>query len=81
MDIKQSLDYKTEIYQDIKKYNTLGNKKYDYQKEGVLRHTLPKILFKGNSILVTFLQLIDLKIIMTLKYIERLKRFKYISWY
>jgi hypothetical protein len=81
MDIKQSLDYKTEIYQDIKKYNTLGNKKYDYQREGVLRHTLPKILFKGNSILVTFLQLIDLKIIMTLKYIERLKRFKYISWY
>ena len=81
MDIKQSLSYRHEIYQDVRKYNTLGFNKYNYEKEGILRHTLPKILFKGNTILVTFLQLIDLKIIMVLKYIERLRRFKYISWY
>ena len=81
MDIKQSLSYKTEIYEDISKYNRLGFNKYDYSKEGVLRKCLPKILFKGNSILVTFLQLIDLEIIMVLKYIDKLKKFKYISWY
>ncbi len=81
MDIKQSLEYKNEVYQNMKKFNNLGDNKYDYQKEGILRKTLPSILFKGNTILVTFLQLIDLKIIMTLKYIERLRKFKYISWY
>jgi len=81
MDIKQSLSYKQEIYENTKKYNTLGDNKYDYSTNGILRHTLPKILFKGNTILVTFLQLIDVKLIMILKYIERLRRFKYISWY
>lgn len=81
MDIKQSLNYKHEAYEDVSKYNKLGNKNYNYEKEGVLRKCLPKILFNGNSILVTFLQLIDLRIIMTLKYVDRLKKFKYISWY
>lgn len=81
MDIKQSLSYKIETYENLSKYNQLGFNKYDYSKEGILRKCLPKILFNGNSILVTFLQLIDLKIIMLLKYVDRLKRFKYISWY
>ena len=81
MDIKQSISYKNETYEDLNKYNQLGYNKYDYTKEGILRKCLPKILFKGNSILVTFLQLIDLKIIMILKYIDKLKQFKYISWY
>ena len=81
MDIKQSLTYKFEGYQNLKIYDSLGDNKYDYNKEGILRKTLPSVLFKGNTILVTFLQLIDLKIIMVLKYIERLRRFKYISWY
>lgn len=55
--------------------------KYDYATEGILNKTLPKILFKGNAILVTFLQLIDLRLIMLFKNIDKIKRFKWISWY
>ena len=78
MDIKQNLIYRSE---EFKQFEFLGENKYDYAKNGILNKTLPKILFKGNSILVTFLQLIDLRIIMLLKYVDRLKRFKYITWY
>jgi len=78
MDIKQNLSYR---YDDLRKLNVTGDNKYDYARYGVLRKVLPKILFKGNSILVTFLQLIDLRIIMMMKYVDRLKTFKYISRY
>ena len=79
MDIKNKNDKRIE---KIKDYDILAEvKKYDYASEGILNKTLPKILFKGNSILVTFLQLIDLKIINILKDIDRIKRFKWISWY
>lgn len=78
MDIKQSTSYRND---ELKEFEFTGNNKYDYAKNGILNKTLPKILFKGNSILVTFLQLIDLRIIMLLKYVDRLKRFKYINWY
>ena len=78
MDIKQNLTYRSDEY---KIYLFNGNNRYDYAKNGILNKTLPKVLFKGNSILVTFLQLIDLRIIMLLKYVDRLKRFKYITWY
>lgn len=81
MDIKQSLSYRYDTYEKIGKYDITGDNKYNYAEEGILRKCLPKILFKGNSVFVTFLQLIDLRIIMMLKYIDRLKRFKYISWY
>lgn len=81
MDIKQSNEYMYETYEDISRYDLIGNNKYRYDKEGVLTKCLPKILFKGNTILVSFLQLIDLRIILVLKYIDKLKRFKYISWY
>ena len=81
MDIKQNLEYRYTIYEDLNKYNINSNKSYDYTKEGILKKCLPKILFNGNSILVTFLQLIDIRIIMIFKYINRLKKFKYISWY
>jgi hypothetical protein len=78
MDIKQNISYKYEEYID---FNQNGDNKYNYAKHGILNKVLPKILFKGNSILVTFLQLIDLRIIMMLKLIDKLKRFKYITWY
>ena len=78
MDIKQSTTYRKD---ELKPFEFIGNNKYDYAKNGILNKTLPKILFKGNSVFVTFLQLIDLRIIMLLKYIDRLKRFKYITWY
>lgn len=81
MDIKQNLEYRYNIYEDLTKYNVNSYNVYDYSKEGILKKCLPKILFEGNSILVTFLQLIDIRIIMIFKYIDRLKKFKYISWY
>lgn len=78
MDIKNSVEYRFDEYS---KYNDLGDNKYNYAKEGILTKCLPQILFKGNSLMVTFLQLIDLRIITMFKYIDKLKRFKYISWY
>lgn len=79
MDIKNSSQKR---YEDIVDFNILEETpKYDYATEGILTKSLPKILFKGNSIFVTFLQLIDLRIIMLFKYIDKLKRFKWISWY
>ncbi len=79
MDIKSNINKKNK---DLENFNILEETpKYDYGTEGILNKTLPKILFKGNSILVTFLQLIDLRIIMLFKNIDRIKRFKWISWY
>lgn len=81
MDIKQSISYRYDTYENLSKYNNIGDNKYNYLEEGILRRCLPKVMFEGNSVFVTFLQLIDLRIILLFKYIERLKRFKYISWY
>lgn len=78
MDIKQNINYREE---EREKYNILGYETYDYEKNGILTKTLPKVLFKGNSILVTFLQLLDVRIIMILKYIDKLKHFKHLSFY
>lgn len=78
MDFKNSLEYRTYKYTQ---YNNIGSKAYDYSKYGILRKCLPKILFNGNTILSSFLQLIDLRIVMTLKYIDKLKHFKHITWY
>jgi len=76
MDIKQSLEYRTESF---KKYTFNGDNRYDYAKNGLLNKVLPKILFKGNSIFVTFLQLIDLRLILMFKYIDKLKTFNHIT--
>lgn len=83
MDIKQSEDYRTTKYENMQQYNHLGNNKYDYERNGILHKCLPKILFRpdGNIVLVTFLQLIDARLIVLLKYIDKLKRFKYIANY
>lgn len=68
-------------YKRVVEFNKQPSKKYDYEKEGVLNKMIPKILFKGNPVLVTFLQLIDMRIILMLRYIKRLKNFKNISLY
>ncbi len=83
MDIRQAEDYRITKYEDMLQYNNVGNNKYNYERNGILRRCLPKILFRpqGNMVLVTFLQLIDARIIVLLKYIDRLKRFKYIANY
>lgn len=79
MDIKNRNNKRKE---NLKDFNiTEEIEKYDYASEGILNKTLPKILFKGNAILVTFLQLIDLRIIMLLKYVDKLKHFKWVTWY
>jgi len=79
MDIKERNNTRIDC---LKEYNhTEQFEKYDYASNGILKRTVPKILFKGNSILVTFLQLIDLRLIMLFKYIDKVKQFKWISWY
>jgi len=78
MDIKQSLSFRTE---NLKQYRINGIQPYDYEHEGILNKCLPRVLFKGNSIFVTFLQLIDLRIIILIKYIDKLKHFKHITFY
>ena len=70
MDIKNGLEFRTYSFTQ---YNNLGDTKYDYARYGILNKCLPKILFKGNSVFVTFLQLIDMRLIMLFKYIDKLK--------
>lgn len=76
MDFTNHLTYRTQQYS---RYENTGNNKYDYEKYGILTKSLPKILFKGNSVLVTFLQFLDMRIIMLFKVIEKVKKFKHIS--
>ena len=78
MDIKNGLDFKT---YKLSKYDVLGNNVNNYSENGILIKCLPKILFKGNTILVSFLQLIDVRLVMMFKQIDKLKQFKYITWY
>lgn len=76
MDFKKNISFRNE-HKD--QYNRHHLNKYDYEKEGILIKCLPKVLFKGNPILVSFLQLIDLKAIMLFKYIDKVKTFKHIT--
>lgn len=78
MDIKNTQEYSK--YREIQ-YNKNVLNKYDYSQEGILNKTLPKILFRGNPILVTFLQLIDMRLILLMNYIDKLKYFKHITRY
>ena len=78
MDFKNGLTYRNETYD---RYNKLGDNKYDYARYGILNKCLPKVLFSGNSVLVSFLQLIDVRLVMMFKQIDKIKRFKYITWY
>lgn len=78
MDFKNGTNYRWGKFKD---YQWDGKLLYDYEKHGILEKCLPKILFKGNSILVTFLQLIDMRIIMMFKYIDKIKNFKNIASY
>lgn len=76
MDLKNSLDYRYNYYT---RFDISGNNRYQYEEYGILTKCLPKILFKGNSILVTFLQIIDMRLIMLFKYIDKIKTFKSIN--
>lgn len=78
MDHKQSLDYR--FLQHYKNTDTKFNK-YDYMREGILNKVLPKILFKGNPILVSFFQLIDVQLISMFKSIQSVEKYKHITNY
>lgn len=78
MDIKTS-DYFR--FGRAKKLQYDGNMKYNYAEDGILRRCLPHIFFKSNNLLLTLIQLIDLRLIMLFKYIDRLKNFKDITQY
>ena len=77
MDIKTNTDFRKHNIEQL----NLDNTKYDYAKNGILRYCLPKILFAGNPILVSFIQLIDMRLIMMFKYIDKIKQFKNIAKY
>lgn len=78
MDIKNGSNFRYDRYSQ---YNRLGSNKYDYARYGILNRCLPKIFFKGNPILASFIQAIDIRIVMLLQYVDRLKHFKHISMY
>lgn len=83
MDIRQSTSFRQSIYENLTQYNRVGLNNYDYEKEGILKRCLPKIFFRpnGNVILISFLQLLDARFVLLIKYIDKLKRFKYIENY
>jgi len=76
MDFTNDVSYRNRHYS---RYIRTGNNKYDYEKYGILTKSLPKILFKGNTVLVTFLQFLDMRIIMMFKLIEKIRTFKHIT--
>lgn len=76
MDIKNTQEWAS---RRMREYNKHEANKYDWESNGVLRICLPKILFKSNPVLVTFLQLIDMRLILLINYIKRLQHFKHIS--
>lgn len=75
MDITASDEYR---FHNILKLNR-NRDYYDYATEGILRRCLPRVLFGGNPILVSFIQLIDMRLIMLFQYIDKLKWFKDIT--
>lgn len=75
MDIKASDDFR---FHNVNQLNR-NRDFYDYATEGILRRCLPKALFGGNPILVSFIQLLDMRLIMLFQYIDKLKWFKDIT--
>jgi len=76
MDIKNTIEWAT---RREKEYNKHERNAYDWERDGILIKCLPKILFGAMPVLVTFLQLIDMRIIMVVKTAKRLREFKHIS--
>ncbi|MCH5167454.1 MAG: hypothetical protein J1F35_06115 [Erysipelotrichales bacterium] len=60
----------------IERTDKLGFNNYDYGYEGILYKCLPKILFKGTPALAAFLQMIDMRLILMFKTIDKIKNFK-----
>lgn len=75
MDIRASDEYR---YHNIQQLNR-NRDYYDYATQGILRRCLPSVFFGGNPILVSFIQLIDMRLIMLFQHIDKLKSFKDIT--
>ena len=75
MDIRANEEFR---YHNLKQLNR-NRYYYDYATQGILNKCMPKILFSGNSVVVSFIQLIYMKLIMLFKYIDKLKNFKNIG--
>lgn len=78
MDHKQSITYRFENYGERK---SVGRRKYDYAKEGLIHFAVPSIILRGNPTLVAFLQMIDIFLIYMFKTVESMQKFKVISRY
>lgn len=77
MDSKTTNDFR---FHNIKHLNR-DRVYYDYASKGILRKCLPSVIWGANPVLVSFLQLIDMELIMLFQYITRLKSFKKIEDY
>lgn len=61
---------------EYKKYS-----EYDYQRDGLLKHLLPKIIVESqNPILKFILNYVETSLIFLMKYVDKLKNFKNIHW-
>lgn len=78
MDTKYNLNYRHERFN---LFTINGDMRYNYEREGLLTRCMPKILFKGNALLKTFMQIIETRIIMLMRYVDRLNEFKHITKY
>ena len=78
MDIKNTIEW-SRLHTE--QYNRKERNAYDWEREGILQKCLPKFLFHSSPVLVTYLQLIDMRLILMFKAIRRIKEFKHISFY
>lgn len=78
MDHQYGMEYRTGRYKYI---SDLKDGKHHYEIDGVLPLVLPSKLFKGNTILTSYLQLIDSMFVNIMKTIEKIKYWKCLTKY
>lgn len=78
MDVKYANTYRLGRYEIA---SNLNDNTYHYEIDGVLPLVLPRILFQGNPILASFLQLIDCMLVNMMKTVEKVKNYKNITSY
>lgn len=78
MDHQFPIEYRTGRYKYI---SDLNDNKHHYEIDGVLPMVLPRVLFRGNNILTSYLQLIDSMFVNMMKTVEKIKYFKCFTKY
>jgi len=76
MDIKNTKEWAFRREDD---YNKNERNAYDWERDGIMRKCIPTFLFRASPVLVTFIQLIDMRLILLMKAIGRIKEFKHVS--